>query len=183
MGARPTREMVGTPTMKCPCCGYPEDKVIDSRSARDGAAIRRRRECLKCGHRYTTFEEVEQRRLFVVKKDGRREPFLRAKVLSSMEIACRKRPVPTSILASAAEDLERKLLELPDAEVSSIEIGELILERLGEIDPVAYIRFASVYREFDDPEEFREFVASLKRTRKSARLRGERESLAKLQRN
>ncbi len=165
--------------MKCPCCGYPEDKVIDSRSARDGAAIRRRRECLKCGYRYTTFEEVEQRRLIVVKKDGRREPFQRAKILSSMEIACRKRPVPTAILAAASEDVERRLIEMPEDEFSSVEIGELILERLGDIDPVAYIRFASVYREFDDPEEFREFVAALKRRRKPTRARGVPEPIAK----
>lgn len=157
--------------MKCPCCGYPEDKVIDTRSVRDGAAIRRRRECLKCGYRYTTFEEVEARRLVVVKKDRRRESFQKAKIISSMEVACRKRPVATAILTSAADEIERRLLEMPEDEISSVEVGQMILDRLEEIDPVAYIRFASVYREFDDPEEFREFVSALKHQRRASRNR------------
>lgn len=153
--------------MKCPFCGHQEDKVIDSRPARDGGAIRRRRECLDCGRRYTTFEEVEDPRLMVVKKDGRREPYSQAKILASMVVACRKRPVPTAILSAAAEDVERRLFETCEGEVPANQVGEHVLEKLGEIDPVAYVRFASVYREFEDPREFGEFVSSLKRQRKS----------------
>ncbi|MCH8274873.1 MAG: transcriptional repressor NrdR [Armatimonadetes bacterium] len=152
--------------MKCPYCGHPEDRVVESRPARDGEAIRRRRECLECGRRYTSFEEIEERRLMVVKKDGRREPFQRAKVRASMEVACRKRPIPTSVLNAAAEEVERSLFEMPESEVPVALIGERVLERLSEIDPVAYVRFASVYREFEDPDEFREFVASLKKRRR-----------------
>lgn len=152
--------------MKCPFCGHDEDKVIESRPARDGSAIRRRRECLGCARRYTTFEEIEERRLAVVKKDGRREPFSREKVLSSMQIACRKRPVATSILGSAAEELERALYEMAEAEVSSSVVGETVLEKLSEIDPVAYVRFASVYKEFQDATEFRDFIASFQKTKR-----------------
>ena len=139
--------------MKCTFCGHQEDKVIESRPAREGAAIRRRRECIACGRRYTTFEGIEERRPAVVKKDGRREPFSREKVVSSMEIACRKRSVPTAVLNSAAEELERRVTENPETEIASSEIGEMVLERLAEIDQVAYVRFASVYREFQDATE------------------------------
>ncbi|MFN8138437.1 MAG: transcriptional regulator NrdR [Fimbriimonadales bacterium] len=147
--------------MRCPYCGYAEDKVIESRTAREGAAIRRRRECLECGRRYTTFEEIEERRPMVVKKDGRREPYGRQKIEQSIEIACRKRPVPTSIIAMAAEEIERALFESPEQEIASERIGEMVLEKLQEIDPVAYVRFASVYREFEDPAEFGDFVSAL----------------------
>ncbi|HWP31111.1 MAG TPA: transcriptional regulator NrdR [Fimbriimonadales bacterium] len=155
--------------MTCPFCGCPDDKVIDSRPAREGAAIRRRRECVRCGKRFTTFEEVEQRTLVVVKKDGRREPFQIAKVLESMKVACRKRPIPTSVLQSAAEDVEKKLLENYDMEVPSVAIGEAVLEKLAEIDSVAYVRFASVYQEFEEPEEFGEIVKALTRRAKRKR--------------
>jgi transcriptional repressor NrdR len=148
--------------MKCPFCGHEEDKVVESRPAREGSAIRRRRECLACQRRYTTFEEIEERLPMVVKKDGRREPFNREKITSSMEIACRKRPVATVLLREAAEDLERRVFESPEAEVSSRSIGEMVLERLYEIDHVAYVRFASVYKEFQDAAEFRDFIASFK---------------------
>lgn len=147
--------------MRCPACSYDEDRVLESRPARDGAAIRRRRECLSCGRRYTTFEEIESRRPMVVKKDGRREPFSRAKIESSMAVACRKRPVPTAILSTAAEEIERSAAETGDAEISSEVIGAQVLEKLGAIDPVAYVRFASVYREFEDAAEFGDVVASL----------------------
>lgn len=157
--------------MKCPFCGCPEDRVIESRPVREGAVIRRRRECLRCGRRYTTFEEIEEQRLMVVKKDGRREPFQKSKVVASMEIACRKRPIPTSVLHSAAEEVERRVRDLQEPEVSSAVIGEIVLELLGEIDPVAYVRFASVYREFEDPEEFRKIVATLNRQRRTANTR------------
>jgi transcriptional repressor NrdR len=157
--------------MKCPYCGHEEDRVIESRPAREGAAIRRRRECLGCLRRYTTFEAIEERLPAVVKKDGRREPFNRDKVLSSMAVACRKRPVPTAVLGSAAEEVERALTEAPETEVSSSEIGEMVLDRLSEIDPVAYVRFASVYREFQDATEFRDFIASFQKRKRTATVR------------
>lgn len=153
--------------MKCPFCGHEEDRVIESRSARDGAAIRRRRECLECGRRYTTFEEIEERRPAVVKKDGRREPFNREKVTSSMAIACRKRRVPTAVLNTAAEEIERKVSESPESEIAASDIGEMVLEKLLEIDHVAYVRFASVYREFEDALEFRDFIAAFQRRKKA----------------
>ncbi|GIV01637.1 MAG: transcriptional repressor NrdR [Armatimonadetes bacterium] len=148
--------------MRCPYCGCEDDRVLESRPARDGEAIRRRRECLECGRRYTTFEQVEQRPIYVVKKDGRREPFDLEKLVASMAIACRKRPIPTALIRSAAEEIERQLVELPDSEVHSVQLGEMVLDALGEIDPVAYVRFASVYHEFDDPEEFQAWVARMK---------------------
>lgn len=153
--------------MKCPFCGHEEDKVIESRPARDGAAIRRRRECLDCSRRYTTFEEIEERRLAVVKKDGRREPFSREKIFSSMEIACRKRSVPTALVMAAAEEVERRVYETGDSEISSAVIGEMVLERLSEIDQVAYVRFASVYREFQDATEFRDFISSFQKRKRA----------------
>ncbi len=152
--------------MKCPYCGFDDDRVIDSRPAKDGDAIRRRRECTRCERRYTTFEEVEERRLFVVKKDGRREPFKRDKVLASMEIACRKRQVPTAILNTAAEEIERTFAEKYEQEIPSRVLGNLVLRKLRKIDPVAYIRFASVYKEFEDPEEFQEIISSLSNRKK-----------------
>lgn len=159
--------------MNCPFCGHAEDKVVESRPARDGAAIRRRRECLRCARRYTTFEQLENRLPAVVKKDSRREPFDRSKIVSSMEIACRKRPVPTVLLHTTAEDIERVLMEGNEAEVSSQEIGDMVLDALHDIDPVAFVRFASVYKEFEDTREFREIVSFVDR-RKSPRSQGER---------
>jgi len=153
--------------MKCPFCGFEEDKVVESRSARDGVAIRRRRECLHCTRRYTTFEEIVERLPVIVKKDGRREPFSREKVLSSMEVACRKRPVPAAILRSAAEDLERKTSDTPESELPSNLIGEMVLDMLYEIDHVAYVRFASVYRDFQDAVEFRDFIASFQKRKRA----------------
>lgn len=153
--------------MKCPFCGFEEDKVIESRSAREGAAIRRRRECLRCTRRYTTFEEIVERLPVIVKKDGRREPFSREKIVSSMEVACRKRPVPTAILRSAAEDLERRTSDTPESELPSTLIGEMVLDRLYEIDHVAYVRFASVYRDFQDAAEFRDFIASFQKRKRA----------------
>ncbi len=149
--------------MNCPFCGYAEDKVVESRPARDGAAIRRRRECLRCNRRYTTFEQLENRLPAVVKKDNRREAFDRAKIVSSMEIACRKRPVPTALLRTTAEDIERTLMDGGEAEVASQEIGDLVLDALHAIDPVAFVRFASVYKEFEDTREFRDIVTFVDR--------------------
>lgn len=140
--------------MRCPACSHEESKVVDSRTARDGAAIRRRRECLQCGRRFTTYERSEDELPLVVKKDGRREPFDRHKVIGGMRRACEKRPVPLPVLERTADALERMLVESSDREIESRRIGEWVMERLRELDGVAYVRFASVYREFKDVGEF-----------------------------
>jgi len=140
--------------MKCPYCGHEEDKVVDSRSSQEGDAIRRRRECLKCQRRYTTYEHIEGVSLMVVKKDGRRESFDRKKVLSGLVKSCEKRPVSVEKLEDIVGDIERTLQRNFDKEVASVEVGELIMQRLGKLDQVAYVRFASVYREFKDVNQF-----------------------------
>lgn len=144
--------------MKCPYCGHNDDKVLDSRAVRDGAGIRRRRECLECARRFTTYEEIEEMRLMVIKKDLRREPFDRAKILKGMVTACEKRPVSMAQLEEAVEEIERTLNNLGYREVSSTDLGELVIEKLRVLDKVAYIRFASVYREFEDVTQFKELV-------------------------
>jgi transcriptional repressor NrdR len=146
--------------MHCPYCGHPEQKVLDSRPARDGEAIRRRRECESCGRRFTTFEEPERPRLFVVKRDGSRVEFSREKVLAGMIVACHKRKVPIEVLREAAELIERDVFQEFVDEVPSTEIGERVIESLRKIDTVAYVRFASVYREFQTVSDFREIVES-----------------------
>ena len=140
--------------MKCPFCGQAEDKVVDSREATDGAAIRRRRECLKCKRRYTTYERLEQSPLLVVKRDGRREPFDRKKILSGVIKACEKRPVPLEQIEELVNELEREISREFDREVPAVEIGERLMRRLHELDEVAYVRFASVYRSFKDINQF-----------------------------
>ena len=140
--------------MKCPFCGYNEDKVIDSREAPDGAAIRRRRECTKCSRRFTTYERFEQSPLLVIKRDGRREPFDRKKVLNGVIKACEKRPVPLEKIEELVDDLEREIAQEFDREVPSVQIGERVMRRLHELDEVAYVRFASVYRSFKDINQF-----------------------------
>ena len=140
--------------MKCPFCGHTEDKVVDSRASSDEASIRRRRECLGCQKRFTTYEHVEEQPLMVVKKDGRREPFDRHKLLAGLVKACEKRPVSMDDLEGLVDELERELSQQFEREVSSREIGERVMRRLHAIDPVAYVRFASVYREFKDVEQF-----------------------------
>ncbi len=147
--------------MKCPFCGQVEEKVVDSREARDGAAVRRRRECLSCGRRFTTYERIEEIQFMVVKKDGRREPFDRNKILSGLVKATQKRPVGVAELDKITDEVETRLTEKPDREISSIEIGEMIVQRLYELDEVAYVRFASVYRQFKDVSEFVEEVKGL----------------------
>ncbi|MFQ5961329.1 MAG: transcriptional regulator NrdR [Candidatus Methylomirabilales bacterium] len=147
--------------MKCPFCGQMEEKVVDSREARDGAVIRRRRECLSCGRRFTTYERIEEIQFMVVKKDGRRELFDRNKILSGLVRATQKRPVGVAELEKIADEVEARLLEKPDREIRSSEIGELIIKRLYELDEVAYVRFASVYRQFKDVNEFVEEVKGL----------------------
>ncbi len=140
--------------MKCPFCGHEEDKVIDSREATDGAAIRRRRECLKCKRRYTTYERLEESPLLVVKRDGRREPFDRKKILSGVIKACEKRPVSMEKIEELVNGLEQEIAREFDREVPAIEIGERLMRRLHELDEVAYVRFASVYRSFKDINQF-----------------------------
>ena len=140
--------------MKCPFCGHEEDKVVDSRTSSDGVAIRRRRECLQCGKRFTTYEHVEEQPLMVIKKDGRREPFDRHKLLAGLVKACEKRPVSMDDLEGLVDELERELSQHFEREVASREIGERVMRKLHALDPVAYVRFASVYREFKDVEQF-----------------------------
>jgi transcriptional repressor NrdR len=140
--------------MRCPFCGHIEDKVVDSRESREGDAIRRRRECLKCGRRFTSYERLEEVPILIVKKDGRREPFDRQKLLRGIMSACQKRPVSLTTLEEAAGDIQAKLMELPDREVPSRNLGELVMDALKQIDSVAYVRFASVYRDFKDLPDF-----------------------------
>ena len=140
--------------MKCPFCGHQEDKVVDSRASSDGVAIRRRRECLSCAKRFTTYEHVEEQPLMIIKKDGRREPFDRHKLLAGLVKACEKRPVSMDDLEGLVDELERELSQQFEREVPSREIGERVMKKLHVLDPVAYVRFASVYREFKDVEQF-----------------------------
>ena len=147
--------------MKCPYCNTDSDRVVDSRSVRDGAGVRRRRECLNCGRRFTTYEYVEESRLLVIKKDGRREPFDRAKIIAGVQIACRKRPVSAGQIESIADRVESELSKKNTLEIESNQIGEMVMEFLKEIDQVAYVRFASVYRQFQDIKEFRNTLKKL----------------------
>ena len=140
--------------MRCPYCGYRESKVIDSRPADEGASIRRRRECLSCGKRFTTYETVESLPMVVVKKDGSRQSFERRKVLGGMIRACEKRPVPLAELEKIAEEIEQDLQNSMEREVSTEAIGERVMDRLRSVDQVAYVRFASVYRQFKDIDTF-----------------------------
>jgi len=149
--------------MKCPYCEGNEDKVIDSRPTYDGKAIRRRRECLSCHKRFTTFEQLEERRVMVVKKDGRREPFNRDKILQGLILACRKRPVPIQDLEEIASEIEREIASQLEPEVSTTDIGRIVMNKLLHIDPVAYVRFASVYQEFNDHKQFGDVVHMLKK--------------------
>ena len=140
--------------MKCPYCSYPESKVVDSRPADEGASIRRRRECLACHKRFTTYETMETLPLMVVKKDGSRQSFDRNKVLGGLIRACEKRPVPYHALEELVGEIEQVLQNQMDREVPSAQIGELVMERLKKLDEVAYVRFASVYRQFKDINTF-----------------------------
>lgn len=140
--------------MKCPFCGYKEDKVVDSRATQVETAIRRRRECLECGKRFTTYEYIEEVSLIVVKKDGRREPFDRKKMLSGIMKACEKRPISIEKMEEIATQIERAIQKKSDREVPATKIGELIMEKLKALDEVAYVRFASVYRQFKDVGQF-----------------------------
>lgn len=150
--------------MRCPFCGSLEDKVIDSRQSRDGHEIRRRRECQGCERRYTTYERIEDALPVVVKADGRREPFDRNKIEKGLQYAAAKRPVAMEDLHALAEDIEREICELGVKEVRSRDIGERVLPRLRALDEVAYVRFASIYRDFRDIDEFARELAQLKRS-------------------
>jgi len=140
--------------VRCPFCGEKEDKVIDSRVSREGDVIRRRRECVGCGRRFTTYERVEEVLPFVVKKDGRREAFDRLKIMAGLKRACEKRPIPAEALDRIVEGIEARLQEEGRKEVPSREVGEAVMAALRSLDPVAYVRFASVYREFRGVDEF-----------------------------
>lgn len=140
--------------MKCPFCGYKEDKVVDSRATAEESAVRRRRECLKCGKRFTTYEYIEEVSLLVIKKDGRRESFDRKKILAGIIRACEKRPVSVEKMENVVIQVEHTIQKKSDREVLSSRIGELVMERLKLIDDVAYVRFASVYRQFKDVGQF-----------------------------
>jgi transcriptional repressor NrdR len=142
--------------MKCRYCLSCDSKVVDSRPTEDGTAIRRRRECINCGKRFTTYEKIEEISIMVVKKDGRREPFDSSKILSGVRKACEKRPISSSEIEKLVEDVVREIFNTLDQEVTSVEIGELVMKRLKKLDEVAYVRFASVYREFKDINTFME---------------------------
>ncbi len=155
--------------MKCPFCAEVENKVIDSRLSNQGAVIRRRRECLGCQRRFTTYERVEEILPMVVKKDGRRESFDRQKVLEGLKLACQKRPVGADQLEAVVDGIERRLQEMGEKEVPSSVIGEAVMRELARLDEVAYVRFASVYRSFKDLGEFMSELKELISERKSAR--------------
>ena len=140
--------------MKCPFCGEIDNKVIDSRLSKDGAVIRRRRECILCSRRFTTYEHIEEIPVMIVKKDGRREIFSREKVRSGLQKACQKRNISMNVIEEFLDELERDLRETGEKEISSNKIGEKVMAKLHEIDDVAYVRFASVYREFKDVNDF-----------------------------
>ena len=147
--------------MKCPFCANVEDKVVDSREAKIGDTIRRRRECTQCGRRFTTYERIDEIPYMVVKKDGRREKFDRQKILAGLLKACEKRPVAMGKLESLVNDIESHVAESPDRERPATELGELVMSRLKKLDKVAYVRFASVYMDFKDVREFMDELKDL----------------------
>lgn len=140
--------------MKCPFCGHEEDKVVDSRTSKEGRAVRRRRECLKCEKRFTTYEYVENVPLTIIKNDQRREPFDRQKLLSGIQSACTKRPISMKKIESIVDGIEEELSRLSKTEIPSSDVGKLVIAQLAKLDEVAYVRFASVYRKFKDAGEF-----------------------------
>lgn len=147
--------------MKCPFCGFAESKVIDSRPAEEGATIRRRRECLACQKRFTTYEIIETLPLVVIKRDGSRQSFDKSKLINGMVRACEKRPVALNALEQIADDIEQELQSNLEREISTTEIGEMVMDRLKDVDEVAYVRFASVYRSFKDINTFMEELTKL----------------------
>jgi transcriptional repressor NrdR len=152
--------------VKCPFCDDLEDKVVDSRMAKEGQVIRRRRECLSCKRRYTTYERVEESLPMVVKKDGRRESFDRLKILSGITKACEKRPISVSTIEAVTDRIEKRIQEMGETELSSSAVGEEVMKELHNLDQVAYVRFASVYREFKDIDQFMDELKALARERR-----------------
>ena len=150
--------------MKCPFCAHLEDKVVDSRESKEGDSIRRRRECLKCERRFTSYERIDEIPYMVIKKDGRRERFDRQKVLAGVMRACEKRPVSMGKMEQIVNQVETFVIDSPERERTSTEVGGVIMEQLKQLDKVAYIRFASVYRDFKDVNEFREELEKLLKT-------------------
>jgi transcriptional repressor NrdR len=165
--------------MRCPVCGKVEDRVIDSRLGRDNSVIRRRRECLHCRKRFTTYERIEEIFPYVIKKDGRREPFDRRKIVEGMRRACEKRPISINRIEAVADGIEQELMERPEKEIPVAFIGERVMEALRWMDDVAYVRFASVYRSFRDIHEFMKEIRDLFDLKSHAELeiglQGERE--------
>jgi transcriptional repressor NrdR len=153
--------------LNCPFCGHLNDKVIDSRESKEGDAIRRRRQCLACERRFTTYERIDEVPYMVVKKDGRREKFDRQKVLAGLLKACEKRPVSMGKLSELVDRVEAKVTDSADREISTIDIGEILIETLRSLDKIAYVRFASVYRDFQDEEAFFNELKTLIRHRDS----------------
>jgi transcriptional repressor NrdR len=147
--------------MRCPFCGHDDSQVKDSRPSEDGASIRRRRQCEGCGGRFTTFERIQLREVTVAKSDGGREPFDRVKLERSIEIACRKRPISAERIERLVSGIQRQLETSGESEIAAVRIGELVMEGLKGLDPVAYIRFASVYRDFADAKDFEAFAGSV----------------------
>ncbi|HVZ83122.1 MAG TPA: transcriptional regulator NrdR [Terracidiphilus sp.] len=157
--------------MKCPYCGFAQDRVVDSRESKEADAIRRRRECERCNRRFTTYERIDEIPYMVVKKDGRRERFDRQKVLSGLLRACEKRPVSSSQLEKIVDATESYLIDAPERERTTSEVGELIMQHLKGLDTVAYIRFASVYRDFKDVNEFKQELEGLLDTHRTTKSR------------
>ena len=153
--------------MRCPFCASTESEVIDSLAAEEGATIRRRRECLSCGKRFTTYEIIERLPLVVIKRDGSRQTFDKVKLINGMVRACEKRPVPLSALEQIGDDIEQELQGALEREVSTTEIGEMVMDRLKDVDEVAYVRFASVYRSFKDINTFMEELTKLLKQKES----------------
>ncbi len=154
--------------MKCPFCGFLEDKVVDSREAKDGDSIRRRRECLECSRRFTSYERIDEIPYMVVKKDGKREAFERNKIMAGLLRACEKRPISAPQLEAIVDSVEKTVQESPDRELPTSDVGKIIMRRLKELDKVAYVRFASVYLEFEDVSEFMTELKYLVRARDKA---------------
>ena len=152
--------------MKCPFCDELEDKVVDSRMAKEGEAIRRRRECLGCKRRYTTYERVDEVLPVVVKKDGRRESFDRSKILAGLKKACEKRPISTATIEAVTDRIEKRIQEMGETEIESRIVGEELMKELHQLDQVAYVRFASVYREFKDIDQFMDELRTLAQQRR-----------------
>jgi transcriptional repressor NrdR len=152
--------------LRCPFCGTDEDKVIDSRQSKDGREIRRRRECLACARRFTTYERIEEALPMVIKADGRREPFDRNKIVAGLKRAAAKRPVSMEAIEAVAEEIEKDIADLGQSEVAASDIGERVLPRLRQLDEVSYVRFASIYRDFRDIDEFAKELGEVVKARK-----------------